>query len=446
MIRKKLLPIWIIIAIAMTGCSETPGPEIEFVHIEGVSYACNVSSSFATFGATVESEDSPELVLPVSEGDMLYMLQDELQFYYRYRSSQGDRLTVRFDTLNGLSVYLNGNLNYMELSEPSSLEAFSHLTDPEVKQLSTILIHGTVTDNILQTIKKHEPALSGKGLVMEGGDGLENFKELLTTCQPVFLITDKLPEPEGSSCLSNLELLWLDGNISALARLARCCGSLESLIIASWEPQPGELLPLSELHKLKSLTIAESDLTSLSVIEFPQSLSSLFLVSCDTLSDIKKLEELPDLTRLGLTLCEQLVELSPIQKINSLKCLSCPPGTSQMELKELTEKHPRLELVELIGCTELENLEPLQHLTDLRGLVLQLELEQLGMLEALDQLEMLILTDEVFEDNPDIIKELRASLPNTTIVPGSGICLGSGWLIVLIPLILLFRQVFRTKK
>lgn len=117
-----------------------------------------------------------------------------------------------------------------------------------------------------------------------------------------------------------------------------------------------------------------------------------------------------------------------------------------MELKELTEKHPRLELVELIGCTELENLEPLQHLTDLRGLVLQLELEQLGMLEALDQLEMLILTDEVFEDNPDIIKELRASLPNTTIVPGSGICLGSGWLIVLIPLILLFRQVFRTKK
>ena len=446
MTRKIRFSIWIILVIALTGCSETPGTEIEFVHIEGVSWACNVSSSFATFGSTVESEDSLELVLPVSEGDMLYMLQDELEFYYRYSSSHGERLSVRFDTLKGLSVYLNGNLNYMELSEPSSLEAFSQLTDPEVKQLSTILVHGTVTDNILQSLKKREPALSGKGLVMEGGDVSENFKEILTTCQPVFLVTDKLPEPEGSSCLSNLELLWLDGNISTLARLARCCESLESLIIASWEPQPGELLPLSELRKLKNLTIAESELTSLSVIEFPPSLSSLSLPGCDTLSDIKKLEELPDLTRLGLTLCEELRELAPIQKINSLSWLSCPPGTSQMELKAFTEQHPRLEVVELIACTELENLEPLQQLTDLRGLVLQLEQNQLGMLETLEALEMLILTDEVFSDNPSIIKELRASLPNTTIVPGSGICLGSGWLVLLIPLILLFRQVFRNKK
>ena len=110
MIRKNLFPIWIIIAIAMNGCRESPGTEIEFIQIEGVSWACNVTSSFATFGATIESEETLELVLPVIDGDMLYMLQDDLQFYYRYNYSHGDRLSVRFDTLNGVSVYLNGNL------------------------------------------------------------------------------------------------------------------------------------------------------------------------------------------------------------------------------------------------------------------------------------------------------------------------------------------------
>ena len=65
------------------------------------------------------------------------------------------------------------------------------------------------------------------------------------------------------------------------------------------------------------------------------------------------------------------------------------------------------------------------------------------MLDSLEQLKLVILTSEVFEDNPEWIKELRVSLPNTTIVPGSGLCLGSGWLILLLPFILLFRYLFR---
>ncbi|MDF1573808.1 MAG: HlyD family efflux transporter periplasmic adaptor subunit [Bacteroidales bacterium] len=71
--------------------------------------------------------------------------------------------------------------------------------------------------------------------------------------------------------------------------------------------------------------------------------------------------------------------------------------------------------------------------------------EQLGMLPSLEQLDYLILTNEVFEDNPEWIKELRESLPNSILVPGSGICLGSAWLILLIPFIFLFRYVFRKK-
>ena len=77
--------------------------------------------------------------------------------------------------------------------------------------------------------------------------------------------------------------------------------------------------------------------------------------------------------------------------------------------------------------------------------MLQLEKEQLGMLDSLEQLKLLILSSEVFDDNPEWVNELRASLPNTKIVPGSGLCLGSGWLLLLLPFILIFRHFFRRK-
>jgi len=104
-----------------------------------------------------------------------------------------------------------------------------------------------------------------------------------------------------------------------------------------------------------------------------------------------------------------------------------------------------LEIVEIIDCPNIQDLSPLQGLPDLKILLLQLEINQLNMLDSLDQVELVGLTSEVFEDNPEWIRELRISLPNTTIVPGSGICLGSGWLLLLLPFILIFRYFFRKR-
>ncbi len=448
-IRNILFLVWIAIAGMMTGCSDRLSPGVDIIQIEGVSWACNVTTSYAAFGSIIETEGPLEVVLPASKGDLLYMILDDLQLYHRYSPENGTRLTVTFDTLHTVSAYLNGNLEYMELSGPSSIEAFSQLIDPEVKQLSTIYIHGPLSDDLLFTLKQHETALPGKGLVMEGGSGSKKFKEILSICRPDLLVLDdswSLPDPEESSLLSSLELLWVDGNVPALAKLARCCGNLESLIIADWEPEPGELLPLSGLKKLQSLTIAESDLTSLSGIEFPKSIRSLHMVSCDTLSDISRLGALHGLQRLGLTLCNEVKEVDILKEMNSLQWLSFPPKISHQDFREVTGRLTQLEVVELIGCTEIEELSPLLPLQNLNILVLQLEKDQLTALDSLEQLKLVVLTNEVFEDSPEWIKELRESLPYSTIVPGSGLCLGSGWLLLLLPFILIFRYLFRQKE
>ncbi len=443
-----LLPAWIAFAGIMTACSDTHIPVVDMIRIEGVSWACNVSTSYATFGSSSETEELLEVTLPASAGDLLYMIMDDLQFYYRYSQENGTLLSVSFDTLNAVSVYLNGNLEYMELSEPSSLEAFSQLSDPEVEQLSTIYIKGPVSDEHLMVLKKHETRLSGKGLVVEGGAGSDSFNEILSICRPTFLVIDDLgvlPAPEDGSCVSKLELLWVESNIPALTKLANCCSNLESLIVASWEPKPGELLPLAGLKKLQSITIAESELTTLESIEFPKSLRKLHLISCDTLSDISGLGDLQNLKHLSLTQCSRVQDVDVLLEIEPLYWLSLPPNISHHKFGELTEHFSQLKVVELIDCSDIRDLSPLQALPELNILVLQLEKEQLSKLDSLEQLKLLILTNEVFEDNPEWIKELRASLPSTTIVPGSGLCLGSGWLLLLLPFILIFRHFSRRK-
>ena len=448
-LRNMLFPVWIAIAGIMAGCNSASGPSIDILQIEGVTWACNVSTSYAVFGTTSENEDLLEVHLPVSEGDLLYMLHDDLQFYYRYSPENGTQIAVTFDTLQALSVYLNGQLSYMELSGPASLNAFKKLTGPEIEQLSALHVKSSITKDLLPILQQHETSLQGIGFILEGDAVMENLHDLLAIVRPRFLVIDDswgLPDPEKSQCLSNLELLWIEGNVPALAKLASCCTNLESLIVAQWEPEPGELLPLAGLKKLQTFTLAESSLTSLSVVEFPESLRNLYLISCDTLSDINTLIDLKNLNRLALTQCNRVQGMDVLRTMASLQWLSFPPNISHQEFGELTGRFRQLEGVELIDCWEIEDLAPLQNLPELKTLVLQLEKEQLSMLDSLEQLKLVILSSEVFEDNAEWVKELRLSLPNTTIVPGSGICLGSGWLLLLLPFILIFRHYYRHKK
>lgn len=452
LIMKKflcfVLPVWISLTAIFTGCERSAAREIDIIRVEGVNWACNVTTSYATFGSTTEIEGQGEVILAASKGDLLYMIWEDLEFYYRYNPKDGQDLNVIFDTLNAVSVYLNGVLNYMELSGPSSPEAFEVLTDPELSQLSTLNLKGALTGDLVSILEQRESALQGKGLVLESGSGSSDLTDLLSIYRPEFLVLGvnwQLPGPNSMHVLDGLELLWMQGDIATLSKAVQCCGDLESLIISGWEPASGELLPLSSLEKLQNLTLAESNLTDLLNIELPESLHSLNLISCSTLGNIDQVLQLPDLCRLNLTGCEKVEHVGMLQNLESLRWISFPYDITQEEFQDLTGQLTKLELAELIGCTEITDLTPLHSLDKLSILALNLQKEQLTGLDSLKQLDVVILTDELFKDNPEWVKDLRASLPSTEVVPGSGICLGSGWLVLLLPFIAILRFGFRRK-
>ncbi|MCK5134180.1 MAG: hypothetical protein KAR19_00210 [Bacteroidales bacterium] len=446
--RNHLVLVLVACAWFLNGCREKTAWKYDIVHIEGVTWACNITTSYATFGSTYELEEQWEVSIPASDGDLLYMIDDgDLELYYRYRSEGGDHLLVTYDTVNVNSVYVNGVLNYFELSDDSvSWELFNGLPPLVKKQLSTLSISGSLTDEFMSLLHNQESSFRGIGLVLESVAGPTQLDELLSVFRPGWLALDgrsDLPGSDHGEFLADLDLMWITGKIQDVSKIIHCCSNLESLIIAEWEPKPGELVPLSGLKKLQSLTLAECSFEDFSHFELPASLKSLYLVGCDTLTDISGLEQISTLVNLGLAGSDDVEDLELINNLEKLKWLSFPKNVTQEEFNSILGKHPLLEVVELNDCPLVGDITMLQDHAQLKVLILNTVEYDLSQLAVLDQVELIVLNTEFFEDVPELIARLRTNLPNTEIVPGSGLCLGSGWLLLLLPLVVLVRFILK---
>jgi hypothetical protein len=62
----------------------------------------------------------------------------------------------------------------------------------------------------------------------------------------------------------------------------------------------------------------------------------------------------------------------------------------------------------------------------------------------LSNLKYLSLPSKAFKDQ-EYIQMMKKNFPNTTLVPNSGICLGSGWILLLVPFTIMLSILFRSK-
>jgi hypothetical protein len=119
-------------------------------------------------------------------------------------------------------------------------------------------------------------------------------------------------------------------------------------------------------------------------------------------------------------------------------------NATQDGFNSFIESHPNLEVVELINNDTIKNIQSLLNLKKIEGLIVTDKPTDLATIKSLKTLKYLSLHEDILNDT--IIKtELQKSLPDTRIVPNHGICLGSGWLLLIIPFILLIRAFIRQK-
>jgi hypothetical protein len=92
-------------------------------------------------------------------------------------------------------------------------------------------------------------------------------------------------------------------------------------------------------------------------------------------------------------------------------------------------------VLELVSCDSIKDLSPLEDYSGLKALTLDFDVQDLKPLYQLTGLELIVLSEDFFEDSL-AITEIQQAMPDTRIVAGGGFCLGSGWILLLVPAII----------
>ena len=416
------------------------------ITIDGSSQIFNISNSYISFGSIAITKENKNTALMVSDGDLLYSFLDDEAFFYRYNKNDGLQLAFSADTVDFIRFYNKNKLVSLTISDETNIREWIENSNSEIfKDLRCLYIKCPVSKDHMTVIKRISEIKSDIGIVLEDNDNKQTANEVLSLFNPSWLVLLN-SEPgdintELPAKLKNIDLFWINGEYLSGSNLLSSFPGLTSLIIEDWDPQPEDEYQLSNLKKLRSLSIVESDISDLSSVAFLSKLKKLHLIDCDSLADINALNNFSKLSDLSLSMCENISDVSVISKISPLSSLSLPSNISQVEFSSIIDNHQSLGNLELVGCENINDLSPLEKLEKLITITLDVPAKDLTPLYQLKKLELIIVEENMFEESGDEISDLRAAMPDVKVVPGGGLCLGSGWILLIIPIILIIRQV-----
>lgn len=370
-------------------------------------------------------------------GDLLHISTEETGFYYRYNPKDGQHLLFSFDPDSPFKTFLNGRLISLSINDDPIV--WEWLEDCDIRSLQHLQSLHIALDKgspNLVLLQKIASARTNIGLSFEG-DFNDPF-EIIALFTPSWLaIPGPLDFDENViPKLKKLECLF--GYTSENMKFVEELPHLETLIL--WMEDDAEEIQFNRITKLRSLTLCGyNEIRSLADFSNNNRLRNLYLISCD-IEDFSPVTAFSRLTGLGLWDCEVVVDLSELQKLSHILWFSFPPEVSQRDFSVFLSQHPDLKVIDLLGCDEITDLSPLSRLTEIQGLTLDLPLEDLSPLYQLKKLEVLIFEEDMY--NEEDYQNLRAALPDTQIAIG-GYCLGSGWLLLVIPIIVIGRIVIQ---
>ena len=430
--------------LLFSGCGTIPGStdtEQYIIDVTGAPMVLNCSKSYSSAGHYA-NEENETVSIAVSAGDLIYfqLMEDEI-LCYRYQPSDGLNLSIRHDTIYD-RFYLNNELISVRLSEGSAAWDWLTGADEEVmRSIRSFYISLPLSEAEINILERISGGFSNPGLFIEGDNLLE---EVLTLIKPGWLIAEDLQystiSEDTKANLKHLELLWYSGEDSIDQDFLLGLPELTSMIIEYWDSTNITDFPFAKLKSLESLSIIESDIHDLSPIDASSKIRNLNLSYCETLKEIGAAADLAGITCLGLTGCQNIIDIPVILQMPQLTRLSVPGNTSQMEFADIITRQSSLQVLELIGCDGITDLSPLEYYSGLKALTLDFDVDDLSPVCQLTGLELLVLAEDFFEDTL-AITEIQQALPDTRIVAGGGFCLGSGWILLLVPAIIILVMV-----
>ncbi|HOB84221.1 MAG TPA: hypothetical protein PKX27_02070 [Bacteroidales bacterium] len=416
--------------ILTISCSRTPVP-YSILNIAGTGdILSNYSKSFLLTAYKPDSLDPASIA--ASPGDLF--IADDYTFVLDKNLSTTFSMRVLREGL-----YLNDKLVYLEIPDNDDLIPwFESLENKDLSALQFIGLRTELPDSYLPHLSRLAEIKPDVGLLYEGS--IRDIKGLLEIFDPPYLVGVDLQQ-------SDLTLLQGMKNLQVL--------------VASFTDYVSTT-PLPELPKLKQLVLTDLDKSyelPANFLVHNKQLERLILhkpvkfnlAMLDPLKNLKELvvresgDILNPVMLNGHKKLEVLVigdkyagyDLNMI-KLPRLRWMTFFNNTTQQEFDTFINSHPSLEVIEMAGCDTIHSLRVLSELGKLSCLTITDTVTDIGSVAKLTNLKYLSLP-AAFIDDSTKLAGIKSSLPGTRIVANEGFCLGSGWILLIIPLVLMIR-------
>lgn len=442
---KKYLILTIIglsvIAIIILMIISRSKPEFRIVRLKGGTEYLNYSEPICDDNFLIMGNNRDSLsALPLSDGDLLGVGFKYLNDFYIYNYSikDGNNLNFRKDRFK---ILVNDQLKCIILNEDSDLlNNLIDLKPDEIRYIQSIYIEDSIPVSFMEPVKRIAEINPDIGFIID--HGFKGIDSLLSLFNPVWIFNYEENLPVDISAFKNLACIFTNGDIGDFKALA----GLPGMHYLNFRELNDHLLPqdIPVNRSLKSLAIGGTCVNDLQFLEqFPE-LQEITIVENDTLIDITPLANLSNLVKINFSCCLNTSPLSSLDNLSSLKWLTFPANISSEDLNHVIAWHKDIKAIRLCLSDTLMDLSPLQTLKSLESLTLVGDTVNILPIYELDNLKYLSVPQELMDDSL-VWNRLRSSLPKTLIVPNTGLCLGTGWLLLFLPLIgllYLFRHFF----
>jgi hypothetical protein len=425
----------IVLILVLSSCKQKPEPYsiLEFTGDESVM---NYSKSLYMFSHTPDSANPAALI--ASDGDMI-CYGDK---FFIFRKSQGNKFNVKSTSEGG---YINSKLTCLELRKSDKMiQWFKNMNTTDLSALEFIKIDTLIPEAYYPYLTDLARLKPGIGLCYDGD--LNDISVIVKIFNPKYLLGNIISVTDNKllSGLTNLELLVAEIDDSVSTGPLPVMPALKHLFLtkANYKAVMNDNF-LSGNRSVERVTIMESEKIDLSLLKPLNNLKELVIFNFDTIENFELLKNHVNLEVLAI-----VGDKSHYHYINEIlpgiRWMTFSPNVVQGDFNFFIENHPNLEVAEILDNDTISSLSSLAKLKNLYGLTVTDTLTDLSSIKSLRNLKYLSLPSYVLKDKT-VKDDLQKLLPRTRIVANEGFCLGSGWLLLVFPLIILFSFLSRKR-
>ncbi len=379
-------------------------------------------------------------------GDVWVAVGDNRGFSIRDDGNLPDSMEF---TIHDSLVYLNNRLYALLISDDMELTPwFRQMRQEEIESLKSIHISGPIPERYLpwlQSIAKQHPGID---LFLESDSVTitsEQVSWIAGQFKPRFLAIEMdapaLPLLSAFSTLESLYLMPANDSANGTESQLPSMPNLRTLTLVVEDDTIflGKHF-LEQNPQLETLSVWGDADVLLKPGEIPRSLKALYLGGNDSLRWLPPADSFPQLRILSIN--RHLAKNLPLKSLldfQHLVELGLPASMPQEDFNQIIEANRHLKALSVFTDDTLmvRDYSVLRHMKDLRHLVISGQYGSTEPLRQLKRLEYLSLPDECFKDSAQLAS-LRQALPGTRIAPNSGFCMGTGWILILWPMTLIF--------